>query len=55
MASTATSILLLGLLILGAALCIFGPLTALIVMFLHWNRELKETSRLRQARSTQVR
>jgi len=55
MAGTVLNAILLGLLILAAILCIFAPLTALGVMFWHWHRELKETMRLRQARSTQVR
>ena len=55
MTGTVLNAILLGLLILAAILCIFAPLTALGIMFWHWHRELKETLRLRQARSTQVR
>lgn len=55
MAGTVLNAILLGLLILAAILCIFAPLTALGIMFWHWHMELKETLRLRQARSTQVR
>ncbi|HXO45265.1 MAG TPA: hypothetical protein VN846_07325 [Candidatus Cybelea sp.] len=54
MAVTTLNILLLILLALAAVLCIFGPLTALGVMFWHWHKELKETSRLRVARTTQI-
>jgi hypothetical protein len=55
MAGSVLNIVLLSLLILAAILCIFGPLTALGVMFWHWHRELKETARLRVARTTQIR
>jgi hypothetical protein len=55
MTGTSVSIVLLIILIAASILCIFGPLTALGVMFWHWHRELRETARLRQARSTQVR
>ncbi len=55
MAMTAFNIVLLVLLILAAILCIFGPVTALGVMFWHWHKELKETARLRISRSTQIR
>lgn len=47
--------LLLGLLVLGVAVSILAPLTALGVMFWHWQKELKESMRLRQARTTQIR
>ena len=53
MAGTMINFLLLSLLILAAILCVFGPLTALGVMFWHWHKELKESARLRVARSTQ--
>jgi hypothetical protein len=55
MAGSALDILLLCLLILAGILCIFGPVTALGVMFWHWHKELKETARHRVARTTQVR
>jgi hypothetical protein len=55
MAATSVNILLLIVLALAAILCIFGPVTALAVMFWHWHKELKETARLRVARTTQVR
>jgi hypothetical protein len=54
MAVTTLNILLLIVLALAGVLCIFGPLTALGVMFWHWHKELKETSRLRVARTTQI-
>jgi hypothetical protein len=54
MAVTTVNILLLILLVLAAILCIFGPVTALGVMFWHWHKELKETSRLRVTRTTQI-
>jgi hypothetical protein len=46
---------LLGLLVLGAVVCILAPLTALGFMFWKWQKELSEAARLRQARTTQVR
>jgi hypothetical protein len=55
MTGTSVSVVVSIILILASLLCIFGPLAALGVMFWHWHRELKETARLRQARSTQVR
>jgi hypothetical protein len=55
MAVTSVNILLLIVLILAAILFIFGPLTALVVMFWHWHKELRETARLRVSRTTQVR
>ncbi|MGH9562650.1 MAG: hypothetical protein ACRD3S_14455 [Terracidiphilus sp.] len=55
MAGTVLNGILLGLMILAAGACIFGPLTALSVMFWHWQKELKESMRLRQARTTQIR
>lgn len=55
MTGTVINILLLCLLVLGSILLIFGPLTALAVMFWHWHRELREAARLRQARTTQTR
>jgi len=54
MAATAVNIVLLILLVLAVILCIFGPVTALGVMFWHWHKELKETARLRMSRSTQI-
>jgi len=47
--------LLLSIIAIGAALCVFGPLTALVVMFWHWHKELRASARLRLARTTQVR
>ncbi len=55
MAGTMLNGALLCLLILAAIACILGPLTALGFMFWHWQKELKESLRLRQARSTQIR
>lgn len=55
MAVTSVNILLLIVLVLAAILFIFGPVTALSVMFWHWHKELKETARLRVARTTQIR
>ncbi len=46
---------LLLIVILGSVLCVFGPVTVLGVMFWKWHKELAESLRLRQARSTQVR
>jgi hypothetical protein len=54
MAGTMTNFLLLSLVISAAIVCIFGPLTVLGVMFWHWHKELKESARLRVARSTQM-
>jgi hypothetical protein len=54
MAVTSVNILLLILLALATVLCIFGPVTALVVMFWHWHKELKQTARLRVARTTQT-
>jgi hypothetical protein len=55
MTGTVVNILLLLVLALGVVLLFFGPLTSLGVMFWHWHRELRESIRLRQARSTQIR
>jgi hypothetical protein len=55
MAVTSANILLPILLVLAAIPCIFGPVTALVVMFWHWHKELKETARLRVSRTTQIR
>lgn len=55
MAGTVVNSILLGLLVLGAAICILAPLTALGVMFWHWQKELKQSIRMRQARTTQIR
>lgn len=55
MAGTVLSSVLLGLMIVAAAVLILGPLSALGFMFWHWQKELKESMRLRQARTTQVR
>jgi hypothetical protein len=55
MASTITMFVLLSVIAVGAALCVFGPLTALGVMFWHWHKELRTSARMRLARTTQVR
>jgi hypothetical protein len=49
------NLFLLLIVILGSVLCVFAPVTALGVMFWKWHKELAESLRLRQARSTQVR
>jgi hypothetical protein len=49
------NLFLLLIVILGSALCVFGPVAVLVVMFWKWHKELAESIRLRQARSTQVR
>ena len=55
MASTVTMFLLLSMVAMGAALCVFGPLTALGVMFWNWHKELRQSARMRLARTTQLR
>ncbi len=55
MTGTVVSVLLLSLLIVAFMLLIAAPLTALVVMFWHWHRELRENARLRHARTTQIR
>ena len=55
MAGTVVNLLLLGLLVSAAVLCVLVPIGALGVMFWHWRKELNQIIRLRQARSTQVR
>jgi len=47
--------LLLGLIVLAAAVCILAPLSVLGFMFWNWQKELKQSARLRQARTTQIR
>jgi hypothetical protein len=54
MASTVTMFLLLSVIAICATVCVFGPLAALGVMFWNWHKELRESARLRIARSTQV-
>lgn len=54
-AGTVLNGLLLVLMIGAVSICILAPLTALGVMFWHWQKELKESMRLRQARTTQIR
>jgi hypothetical protein len=55
MSATLTMFLLLSVIALGAIFCVFGPLAALGVMFWNWHKELRQSSRLRLARTTQVR
>jgi hypothetical protein len=55
MAGTILNIIFLGLVFSAAAICIVGPLAVLAIMFWHWQKELSEITRLRQARSTQIR
>lgn len=55
MAGDMVNLLLVGMLVLASIVCILGPLAVLGVMFWNWHRELRQTSRLRLARSTQVR
>jgi hypothetical protein len=54
MSEMVTVLLLTSFLILATMLCILGPLAAFGVMFWHWQRELKETLRVRRARTTQT-
>ena len=54
MMESLTNAFLLSLLVLAAAVCILGPLVALGVIFWHWHKELKYTSRLRVSRTTQT-
>jgi len=55
MAGTLVNLLFLGFLFLAAVVCVVAPLGALCVMFWHWQKELDQMIRLKQARSTQVR
>jgi hypothetical protein len=55
MAGTLLNLLLLGFLLLMAFLCVAAPLAALSFMFWQWHKELAESIRLKQVRSTQVR
>jgi hypothetical protein len=55
MAGTVVNLLLLIVLILAGAVCIVAPLAALGIIFWHWQKELNQVIRLKQARSTQVR
>ena len=49
------NLFLLLIVVLGSVLCIFAPVAVLGAMFWKWHKELAESIRLRQARSTQVR
>lgn len=55
MVGTVFNLLLLCLLFAAAAVCLLVPLGCLAIMFWHWHKELNEITRLRQARSTQIR
>jgi hypothetical protein len=55
MTGSLVNVLLLLLVVLGTAVCIVAPLAVLGVMFWHWRKELAESARLRQARTTQIR
>jgi len=49
------NLFLLLLVVLAAIVCLLAPVGVLGVMFWKWHKELAESIRLRQARSTQVR
>lgn len=49
------NLLLLLIVIAGSVVCVVAPVAVLGVMFWKWHKELAESLRLRQARSTQVR
>ena len=49
------NLLLLLIVIAGLVVCVVAPVAVLGVMFWKWQKELAESLRLRQARSTQVR
>jgi hypothetical protein len=55
MSATFTMILLLSVIALGVIFCVFGPLAALGIMFWNWHKELRQSSRLRLARTRQTR
>jgi len=55
MAGTLLNLVLLGFLFLVSFLCVVAPLAALAFMFWQWHKELAESLRLKQVRSTQVR
>jgi len=55
MMGTLLNLFLLLVVILGSVLCVLAPVTVLGVMFWKWHKELAESLRLRQARSTQIR
>jgi len=52
---TLLNLFLLLIVILASVLCVVAPVAVLGVMFWKWHKELAESVRLRQARSTQVR
>lgn len=55
MMGTLLNFFLLLTVVLASILCVFAPVVVLGVMFWKWHKELAESARLRQARSTQVR
>ncbi|HTW25309.1 MAG TPA: hypothetical protein VMD78_17030 [Candidatus Baltobacteraceae bacterium] len=55
MMGTLLNLFLLLIVILASVLCVLAPVATLAVMFWKWQKELAESIRLRQARSTQVR
>jgi hypothetical protein len=48
-------VVLLGLTILAVAACVLGPVAVLGFMLWQWQKELRQSIRLRQARTTQFR
>jgi hypothetical protein len=54
MAPDVVHVLLFGVIVLASIVGIFGPIAVLGVMFWKWHTELRQTSRLRLARTTQV-
>ena len=55
MAGEMVNFLLLIVIALAMIVGIFGPMAVLGVMFWKWHKELRQSARLRLARSTQVR
>jgi len=55
MTGSLVNVIVLLLVVLATAVCIVGPLAILGVVFWHWRKELAESARLRQARTTQIR
>ncbi|MGA3294551.1 MAG: hypothetical protein ABSE45_11285 [Candidatus Acidiferrales bacterium] len=55
MAGPAVNLLFLMLVVSGVTLGIIAPLTFLIMIFWKWRKELAQSGRLRQAKTTQIR
>lgn len=55
MAGTLVNLIAVGLVVLAGVSCIVGPVAVLGFISWQWHKELAEITRLRQARSTQVR